>query len=1605
MVMVIVTIVSVHFSPVQANFINHSNAEDISLPKPLAIQTLDYQVVLETVITKKMTNSTTVWVDDDFNSTSCNNLTWGVNAFDRIQTAIYSADMNSTTSIYIEPGNYYERITIDRPVLLKGNISKDSEILTNISGEFGSKWALICVSANDMGDSDQFQDRDCFPAQGLQAYYTLRDRGYDDDHIILMLWHDDETSTPTYDCEPNDDDDGVDEHISIYDGTNNWLDGPDGINGTSDDPEIDIDNMNVTKLSLEQQIKNLSNLVGPNDHVTFYFVNHGRKNGTPERCQIYFEDNTSGPDEQYLDAETLDSWLDKIKCRRMNIFIDMCRTKNFINSSINLTQESNRLIIGASGGIDNIAHAWFNARPTHFAGSWFFHPFWNAIAAENSVQDAYKFALYQSDRMAEDYPFPYQYPIMIDKIRDSEQYSLLPYEGNIIRILNVPNNVIEISNCSIKGELDSGSFGPPGTSGTTAVNLYSYNVDIIQTLINDTKIGFIDSTSNSTDQDSASFHFFPSNQSMNNDSFMIGGDRIFSRIFVNLTLQGSGANGSYTLEYPTDRNSWSPLTIQADTTNYLSKSGNITFIPPLDWSYQAHNHSAMETGSEYGYWVRLKLLKNYTNIPTGDFVELSYYSNGKIIIKNNQIISNEYGINLNSYSSDLSGNVTISDCQIMKNEIKSVDKYGVYIWYSENILIADNNFRSCNWSAIHINESNNNQILRNILNNNGYGISLLYSNLSMISDNKCTSNTRRGIFIGSSENVMLKDNRCNNNNWSGIHTFESNNINIRNNRCVNNDYGISVTKSNQNKIINNTCISNLKRGIYLSYSNQMILSLNNCSLNNWSSIRLWFSDNNLLDNNICDLNQYSGVSLNSSSNNSFNNCSVNQNVNYDFYVTARSQNNTLINTTFEKISIINKSSDLIVKNYLHLQVADHAGEPIACADIKIKDNDKIIYSTPKFEGIKPQTDSKGQIKWILLTDRIYKGSVYPVENRTMARIEFNNITFWENYRDIDMSSSHFENFYPNSIPEKIILEGPSNNSILNVSNSKFKWKPGIDLNKDVLNYEFHIDDLGTDWESPIKKETAIPAEHNWTYISGLTDGLYQWRVCANDALQNGTWSEVWILIIDTQEPLSTITNPIKDEIYNEIHLITGLATHPEQGTGIEKIEIKISQNSDHKTWDGQAWSAQDNWLKAQGKSNWSYDSSLIQWQSGVNYTVRSRAIDLANNYQTQKTAIKFYFDSKCPESNIKKPFNNSLLNDLDNISGISLDIDGSGLERVEICIIESIEGADNKYWHGDNWAAGERWLMTSGTSNWFYDTKTVNWTSDLFYIIKVRAVDLIGNIERPIEYTTFMYDASPPSISIQINDGDIYSNSNLVSLDLWANDSGSGLGEVAYSDDGIKWSSWDNYDTFKEYILPVGDGVKSIFYFVKDRANNSATTNDSIILDTAAPESLVIQINNGSNETNTTKVNLELSAYDNLSGISWMSFSADKIEWTEWINYSNTTHYHLSSGDGEKIIYFRVIDRSGNIAKPVWSTIILNQTVPKENETVNNDEPKDEEEGDKDFILYYYLIFLIIIIILILILIFFKVFRGKTLLSRKNNQDQHESIDDNNQTDSEEFQE
>ena len=191
---------------------------------------------------------------------------------------------------------------------------------------------------------------------------------------------------------------------------------------------------------------------------------------------------------------------------------------------------------------------------------------------------------------------------------------------------------------------------------------------------------------------------------------------------------------------------------------------------------------------------------------------------------------------------------------------------------------------------------------------------------------------------------------------------------------------------------------------------------------------------------------------------------------------------------------------------------------------------------------------------------------------------------------------------------------------------------------------------------------------------------------------------------------------------------------------------------------------------------------------------------------------------------------------------------------------------------------------------------------------------------------------APPTGSIIINGGDAFTNTTSVILSLTYTAYGSNVSQVRYSDDGV-WDTenWEPPVANKSWSLPSGDGIKTVYYQIKDSYEMlSSTYLDTISLDTTPPTGS-IAINNGAEYTNSTTVTLSLTASDVTSGVNQVRFSEDGTWDTEnWETPSTTKEWGLMSGDGNKTIYYQVKDRV-DFTSTFSSSIIVDVTLPVAN--------------------------------------------------------------------------
>ena len=197
-------------------------------------------------------------------------------------------------------------------------------------------------------------------------------------------------------------------------------------------------------------------------------------------------------------------------------------------------------------------------------------------------------------------------------------------------------------------------------------------------------------------------------------------------------------------------------------------------------------------------------------------------------------------------------------------------------------------------------------------------------------------------------------------------------------------------------------------------------------------------------------------------------------------------------------------------------------------------------------------------------------------------------------------------------------------------------------------------------------------------------------------------------------------------------------------------------------------------------------------------------------------------------------------------------------------------------------------------------------------------------------------DTTPPSPagSVAIKGGSAHSATHNVPVSVAATDAGSGVSLVRLSNSSAVTSgvltSGSNFSYMPSvpWVLPAGDGLKTVYVQWRDAAGNwSGVTSDTITLDKTAPTGTVA-INGGAAATSTRNVTLNLSASDGAgaSGVNsvLISNSTDFTGVTP-VAYAASLPWTLSAGDGTKTVYVKFVDAVGNTsASPVSDTIALN---------------------------------------------------------------------------------
>ncbi|MFJ7922223.1 S-layer homology domain-containing protein [Lysinibacillus fusiformis] len=119
-------------------------------------------------------------------------------------------------------------------------------------------------------------------------------------------------------------------------------------------------------------------------------------------------------------------------------------------------------------------------------------------------------------------------------------------------------------------------------------------------------------------------------------------------------------------------------------------------------------------------------------------------------------------------------------------------------------------------------------------------------------------------------------------------------------------------------------------------------------------------------------------------------------------------------------------------------------------------------------------------------------------------------------------------------------------------------------------------------------------------------------------------------------------------------------------------------------------------------------------------------------------------------------------------------------------------------------------------------------------ILTFKLVDGAGN--ESLEYQRIItLDTVAPSGTVVINNGNTHAANREVTLNLTLGNGVTDVVGVQYSSNNSNWTLDEAFSSTKTYTLPAGDGNKTVYVRLIDRAGNITVIQDSIVLDTTAP--------------------------------------------------------------------------------------------------------------------------------------------------------------------------
>jgi len=401
--------------------------------------------------------------------------------------------------------------------------------------------------------------------------------------------------------------------------------------------------------------------------------------------------------------------------------------------------------------------------------------------------------------------------------------------------------------------------------------------------------------------------------------------------------------------------------------------------------------------------------------------------------------------------------------------------------------------------------------------------------------------------------------------------------------------------------------------------------------------------------------------------------------------------------------------------------------------------------------------------------------------------------------------------------------------------------------------------------------------------------------------------------VDTIPPTSTIASPNSGAVLAVSPVIQGTASDA-GGSGVSSVTVAIRSAASGLYWSGAAWLAGEQWLGTLGTLSWTFAGPQPAWESGVSYSVTSRAVDGAGLLESPGPGVNFAFDTTSPAVTMLIPNGGELLAGGDPYSITWSATDNVGLAAQPITLSVSYDA-------GATWSPIANAISNTGSYSW--SPPAIDSTRVL---VQVGALDRAGNLgtDRSNSVFTVASSASGAPLGLEASPAS-WSNSASFTV-TWTNPQAPApIAGAWYKLDLPPFLPGDGRFVTTTNIItgivPAGDSTHPIYVWLQDALGHADYTRNSqamLYVDRTAPPPPSAFA--GSPARTWTSINSFAERWTNppdLSGIAGAYYRLDRpgMSATDgaFVTTTNTIGGITVPDDGKHDLYIWLVDAAGNV--------------------------------------------------------------------------------------------